>query len=202
MNLRPLDWLGWLLAIALCVGFFLPWLKMPYRKEAPRGQNAATLVKRLTTDSNRPLWQEYFSITPEEWQHALQNAGMGVSGVEIPRAFQGGGHRLDAAMVSASGLLGEERQADRAMLVLAFPVLAVLSAAFITLVTNKLGLLLPLLADAALYGLTRYQLNTTSLERLAMSMDLGLGLWLSLYALLGLIVVLLLRLLLPAHTQL
>lgn len=202
MNLRPLDWLGWLLAIALCVGFFLPWLKMPYRKEAPRGQNAATLVKRLTSDSNRPIWQDYFAITPEEWQHALQNAGMGVSGVEIPRAFQGSSHRLDAAMVSASGLLGEERQADRAMLVYAFPVLAVLSAAFITLVSGKLALLLPLLADAALYGVTRYQLNTTSLERLAMSMDMGLGFWLSLYALLGLIVVLLLRLLLPANTRL
>lgn len=203
MNLRPLDWLAWLLAMALGVGFFLPWLKMPYRnaKEAPR-PHSATLVKELAADSARPAWQDYFYITPEQWQRALENAGMGVTGIEIPRSFQGSAHRFDAGIVSASGLLGDERQADRAMLVYAFPVLAVISAGFITFVSHKWAFLLPLLADGLAYAATRFQINDTAVGRFALSIDIGLGLWLTLYALLGLCVVLLLRLILPINTRL
>lgn len=201
MNLRPLDWLGWLLVFAVSVGFFLPWLKFPYRKEPLRPHSAA-IVKELTVDSGRQLWQEYFTITPDEWQRALQNAGMGVTGVEIARIHESNARRFDTALVLSSGLLGNERQSDRAVLVLAFPILAFLSAAFITAVVKKWALLLPLIADGALYGFTRYKLNLTTLDRLAQSIDVGLGLWLALYALLGLCVVLILRLLLPINTRL
>lgn len=201
MNLRPLDGLAWLLSLAVGVGFILPWIKMPLGKELPRPRVAA-IVKELTSDSSRQIWEQYFLIKPEEWQRALQTNGMNVTGLEIGWDFYRSHHRLEAATVSASGLLGSERQADRAIFVFAFPVLGFLSAAFISWVSRKWALLLPLAASGGLYGFTRYQINETALQRLALSIDIGIGLWMALYALLALCLILVLRLLLPIQTRL
>lgn len=197
MNLRPLDWLGWLLALALWIAFFLPWVKFPSRPAIH-----SLIVRTLTADSDRTVLEQYFTITPDEWKRAITDAGNGITGYEIPQAYRTSGHAREVKVINSSHLLGAERQADRSLFVWGFPALGLLSALFITSVSRKWALLLPFLAAAGFYGLARYMLNTTYLERLTSGEDIGLGLWLSLYALLALAVVLLLRLLLPANTRL
>ncbi len=194
--------LGWLLSLAATIAFFLPWLKFPARNAERVHPARSAIIQEINRDSNRPLWKSYLTLTSEEWNRALRDAGIGVTGFEIPEIYQVSRHHHDAVLLNASGLLGSERQADRACFAYALPVLAFFSAAFITFVPRKGALLLPFLATLGLYFLLRFKLNETYLERLTSSLDVGLGLWLSLYALLGLAVVLLLRLLLPSGTRL
>lgn len=197
MNLRPLDWLGWLLALALWIAFFLPWVKFPTRPAIH-----SLIVRTLAADSNRNVFEQYFALTPEEWKRTITDAGNGITGYEIPQAYRTSGHAREVTIINNTHLLGDERQADRAIFVWGFPAFGVLSALFITAVSRKWALLLPFFAGAAFYGLARHKLNLTYLDRLASGEDIGIGLWLSLYAVLALVVVLLLRLLLPANTRL
>lgn len=202
MNLRPLDWLAWLLSLAVWIGFFLPWVKLPAKPDSGSRFRNGAVVREINSEAGRPWWRVYFYIPPGEWNRALQEAGTGRSGWEIPDLYTDRKNHSEALSLNASGLLGNERQADRSKFVYAFPLLAFLSAAFVMASGRKWAFLLPLTACAGLYAWSRYILDVTYLDRLALTVDIGLGLWLSLYALLGLAVVLLLRLLLPIGTRL
>ncbi|MDL5050445.1 hypothetical protein QQ054_31055, partial [Oscillatoria amoena NRMC-F 0135] len=89
---------------------------------------------------------------------------------------------------------------QKALLVYFYPVLAVV--AFLMLLTvrqNRRLFLIPAVLILALYFWTRYRIAVTELERSLIQVQIGLGLWLSLYALLAISLVMITASLLPGR---
>lgn len=197
MRLRLLDWVAWGLAVVLVAGFMLPWLKVP-ATAARRDPDA--VVKRLAVEADRPWWSAYGAITAEEWKQATRHLGEGIPGYRLPLLYRGAAHAKERDALNAAGLLGRERQADRAWFVYAVPLMGVMAATFISFVRRRWPQLLPLLGCGLLYALGRAIIYATYPDRLALSIDIGLGLWVSLYALLGLWFLALVRVFAPDTT--
>jgi hypothetical protein len=184
--------IGWVSAAAALIGFFLlPWLRFP---PATAKKFSSRVIINLHRETARPWWHKAFFMNATDVNNALNRPLEGVRGAAIAALYQNRANRWEIYVLNNSGLLGSQRQQDRATLLYGFPVLVVFAALFVQIARRKLALLVALLSCAGAYALLRWQLSVTDFERLASGPDLGLGFWISLYALLGLTTLLLARL--------
>jgi hypothetical protein len=195
MKMRPTDWLAWSLSFVVLAAFFIPWFKYAPSRQAHTARR--DVVAQLKASSERSFGATYLTISPREQARALHEPMRGTGGYELPLLTQEPNQTRLLSALAGSRLFGEERLHDRLMMVYALPALAFFSAAFMSGCQKRWPLLLPLLSVGIVYGAARHQLNETYFERMAAGIDPGIGLWISLYGLLALCVLLVLRFILP-----
>jgi hypothetical protein len=189
---RPYEAAGWFLAAMAVLGFFLPWLKHDRAAEYFQ-QTPQAAVQELVEE--RPWWQEQFAWRQEEWRAAFARPTEGISGYQLVLWLRSRAPEQLAKASVATFLPGPAEAPERGLIVLAFPGLALLSACILSLRWRvPLVLLVPTAGCALLYYLSRSRINDTYFERLVSNAQVGLGYWLALYALLGLAILLLVRL--------
>ncbi len=187
-------WLKWIFALAVLGGFFLPWLKLESTSVA---RSTEKLVTQLTKESDQSWFALWFGMTREEQKRAMNKPLDGTSGYQMPLLFQKEKSAQKTALIN-SHLFGTKRMEDRVYAVYAFPITAFFAAAFLTFSLKRWVLFIPLITIAVIYGTVRYQLNVTYFDRLASNLDVGLGLWISLYSLLALGILLVISFLMPS----
>ena len=193
-----LNRLGVVVAILALGAFFLPWIRHDLSL-AGVGAAAAQVASQLTGDAESRWWDEWFGLRPQEIEAAKIRPLEGVRGYQLPPLLRGGKIENGAARLAAEILLNDERIRDKALLIYIPPLAAALTALFLLICQGSRGALtLPLVANGTLYFFMRYKINETYFDRLVVQLQIGIGLWITLYALLALTVILLLRILIPS----
>jgi hypothetical protein len=198
MSFRYFDYLAWLSAGIIVGAFFLPWLGLNSGEKAV----AEVLARKLAESADRSVFEQYFAISDEEKKQALEKPLDGVSGYALVDLLRNGNRTGDPVAKIAASFLGEERVRDRAFLIYVIPVTAILAAAYaFTCRRNRWFLLIPLLVCELLYYAVRENLNDIYFDRIMSQIHVGIGLWLSLYGLLALALVIVVRLLMPTNSR-
>jgi ABC-type cobalt transport system substrate-binding protein len=193
-----LNRLGVVVAILALGAFFLPWIRHDLSWSGA-GNAAAHVASQLTGDAERPWWEDWFSLRPQEIEAAKTRLREGVSGYQLPPLLRGDKIENATARLTAEILLNDERIQDKAILIYVPPLAAALTALFLLVCQGSRGaLVLPLLTDGTLYFFMRHKINETYFDRLVAQLHIGWGLWITLYALLALTGILLLRILIPS----
>lgn len=179
----------------IVAGFMMPWFLWP--EDSSPTDRATAMVERLSAEGDSNWFIDYFGMTRPQLGAATNLIGISVSGYNLPLVFTREAGAPKAQRLRQAKVLGEYRQQDRAWFAYAVPLLAVLAATFVAFVPQRWALFLPLLGCAFLYTAMRYMLAVGYYDRVAAAVEIGPGLWLSLYALLALWAVILARIFLP-----
>lgn len=182
---RMISWLSWFLACAACIGFFLPWLKDHHaKKNAPAPTRT---VQELARDADLPWHQLAFGIQQDEYQRALDHPWEGASGWMLWKSLRPGSSETPRHAEQANFIIGHHSRLVQGYWLYAIPEAALLAAAFLTLwPSGKISLVLSMFACSGVYTFVRVHMHESYFDRLVSSTDLGLGFWISLYALLAL----------------
>jgi hypothetical protein len=185
--------IGWAVAFTVVIAFFLPWLKSKTGgAEAPVRPERA--VQELVEEAERPWFTSYFSLREREILDATTQPLQGTSGfglLLLTRSDQITDQEKARRMVS---FLGSIEPKPAAILIYAVPACALIAACFLTVVPRVRGLFfIPISLCLLIYLMMRVRLNETYFERLVLDLSAGLGLWISLYGLLAMMVLLLAR---------
>ncbi len=188
-----LERMCWAIAFSVVIAFFLPWLKakghgaMDYAHSELKKQE-------VVEDANRPLGESYFMLRTEEIRDALSDPLDGTSGwalLLMTRSEKPDDREKARKMIS---FLGNMESREAGILIYAVPACALISACFFTVAIRVRWLfLIPLALCGLLYTFLRTGLNETYFDRLVLDLPVGLGLWISLYGLLVIIILLAIR---------
>lgn len=193
---RVLNTFGLVIAFLVVSSFFLPWIK----SGAKPGNTVSALTRKLMEDSK--WYERYFLLTKDQWNEAIHHPLEGWSGYELVPLLRGNGLKNRVAQWVASSILGENRIHDKAVFLYSIPATAFLTVLFLFVTyRQKWPLFIPLIGCLGLYGFIRWKLDASYFERLTLQLPVGLGLWISLYGLLLLAGILLLRLILPGGSR-
>ncbi len=190
---------GWVLAALVVAAVFLPWVKLqvaPFNRAVER----VKVVGALALEGDGPWYVRYFSLDAYDRKAALDDPLRGESALELVQLSRSPSLIKQQRAKQTAGAFGLKSAALGAVFVGAAPALALLGMAFFSLGLRMAVLLTGLLAGAY-YGVARYGLDATFTERTVNGVDAGLGLWLALYALLGIAALLLLSLVTPAGNK-
>lgn len=171
---RSLLTLIWILTVTTLVSFFLPWTKPRIKSGKPLPAEA---VQQLTREDEQPWYLSLIALSPEQRAAALNHPLQGHSGWELWVSLREKPER--------SSELISPNPSTRAFWIYAVPAAALLGAALVTLVPSFGGIVGALLTLGT-YLILRVNLRDAQLERMVSDQTLGIGLWISLYALLAL----------------
>jgi hypothetical protein len=191
MPMRFSQGMGLLLALVAGMAFFMPWARL--EPNAP-----AELVRRLATEPDS--WAgAYLGLRPYELHAMLAHPADGATGYQLVKAWHAEGPAGAVARSLAQMFWGAATGMWRLQAVWVPLGLVALGAAAL-LWKKPPGWALPGLAGAclAVYGYARWRLQATFESRLLLQVELGTGLWLTLYVLLLMGLLLAVRALLPA----
>jgi hypothetical protein len=163
----------WLSALLALLGFFLPWVKFI---SAQSGSLSDFAVRSLVSEEDRDYWR-FISIPPEERKQLLKNPLQGTSGFELWKSWRKPAHPLPGA-----DLFSTKRHLN-SFWIFAVPASALLGAFFYTM-TSGWGPFVGMGATLGTYLCVRWNIQEALLDRLVSGTHMGLGIWISLYALL------------------
>lgn len=190
---------GWVLAAVVAAAVFLPWVKLqiaPFNRAVER----VKVVGALALEGDGPWYVRYFELDAYDRKAAFDEPLRGESALEFVQLSRSPALPKQQRARQIAAAFGLKSAALGAVVVVAAPALALLGMAFFSLGLRALVGVTGLLAGAY-YGVARYGLDATFTERTINGVDAGLGLWLALYALLGIAVLLLLSLIVPAGNK-
>ncbi len=190
---------GWVLVAVVAAAFFLPWVKLqtaPFNRAVER----VKVVGALALEGDGPWYVRYFSLDAYDRKAALDDPTRGESALELVQLARSPLAARQQRARQTAEAFGLKGAALGAAFVGLAPALALLGMAFFSLGLRAPVLVTGLLAGAY-YGVSRYGLDVTFTDRTINGVDAGLGLWLTLYALLGIAVLLLLSLITPAGNK-
>lgn len=190
---------GWFLVVVTIAAFFLPWVKLqtaPFNRAVER----VKVVGALALEGDGPWYVRYFSLDAYDRKAALDEPLRGESAFELIQLSRSPIPARQQRARQVAEAFGLKNAPLGAVVVGAAPALALLGLAFFSL-----GLRLPVLVMGLLaggyYAAARYGLDATFTDRTVNGVDAGIGLWLTLYALLIIAVLLLVSLVTPAGNK-
>jgi hypothetical protein len=191
---KVLSIIGWSCGLVAAVGCFLPWVKLVALEQRP-GRAAKAVIAELSEDAERPYWQQMLFLRSEETDYALTRVMEGISGYTLLEDMRRPERKRQHRELDDLFLTKTDRLPVRGLLLYAIPASALISACCLALVRRPFWvILLPLVGSGCLYVLMRTRINETYFERLVSGVQIGVGLWLSLYALAVLVFLLLIHL--------
>jgi hypothetical protein len=191
---KVLSMVGWSCGLIAAVGFFLPWVKLVSVEQRP-GHAAKAVIAELSEDAERPYWKQMLLLRSEEKDYALSHVMVGVSGYALLEDMRRPERKRQHRELDDLFLTKTDQLPARGLLLYALPASALISACCLALVRRPFWvILLPLIGSGCLYALIRTRINETYFERLVSGAQIGIGLWLSLYALVVLVLLLLIHL--------
>lgn len=198
MKNRPSLLLAWTLAGFAIIGFFLPWARFAPESAA---SNTLAIANTLIQGEDDPV-SSYLWMRRNEASALMKHPGEGLSAYQILLLSDEDTLSSKVARAWLSMLWREDDAALKVKVILVVPVLALLGAVLLTPArpSSRHLLILGGLQGAA-YLFLRWKLNLAYTDRLMWQIELGWGLWISLYALLGIALLALLRALLPASIR-
>ncbi len=186
--------LGWLLAAAVVIAFFLPWARhAPLR--APG--NAMELARDLIVQEDDPV-RSYVLMRSSEWRALWAAPGEGVSAYQLMVLPSAERERNHAASGFLSMIWGSHGGDFKLKLVILAPVLALVGAFLMLMKKPPVGMLFAAAGGQLFFYLFfRVRMNQSTADRVLQQIDYNLGLWLTLYGLALLAVVMVLKAVLP-----
>ena len=164
--------IGWILAVAVVLGFFLPWVRW-----APVNMfdDSEEIIEQLADDKSAVLY-DYVLMNGQDWHALWKNPASGESGYQMALADHEPGREL------LKILFGAEAYWLKGKLLLLAPLMAILGALALMYRKNQRNLVVTLMiAEMGFYLLIRRQLHEGILDRLML--ELNWGIWLALYGL-------------------
>ncbi len=187
---------GWVLVVAVAAAFFLPWVKLQ-TAAFNRVVERQNLVGALASEGDGPWYARYFGLDAYDRKAALDEPFHGESGFELVRLAHDPAPLKRQKARQTAEAFGLKDATLGAIAVYAAPALALLGIAFLVLGLRLPVLILGLLALGSYFG-ARYGLDATFVDRTVNGVNVGAGLWITLYALLGLGVLLVVSCAAPA----
>ncbi|PTY05053.1 hypothetical protein DB346_02260 [Verrucomicrobia bacterium LW23] len=195
LRIRILDIVAWFLLFLVVAAFFMPWLKFP---QDPSALDEDAAVDQLTEESDMTLFARYILPYTEDRRTQVRIPDTRLTPAHIIAAFHDKKLEAQRKDLVESQVLGLSNQEAHAWLLFAAIPLAIFAPLFMSLARRKWALLLPLVGCLTYYLSLRYRLNDSSMTRLGVGPFADIGLWVAAYALLGMCLLLLIRLLLPS----
>jgi len=199
MKTRTSLLLAWIFAAICALGFFMPWARI-----APEsaGSNSLAVANTLLQGED-DFVTSYVWMRKSEAQALLNHPADGLSAYQIILLSDEDTLSSKVAKAWLSMLWGEKEAttkvaAMKVKVIILVPVLAFLGALALTSVQpSQFWLLALALAQIGTYAFLRWKLNLSYTERLLSQIELGWGLWLSLFALMGTAILTIVRFLIP-----
>lgn len=185
--------LGWLLAFAVVISFFLPWARL-----SPDLDSAIEIARRLVDDQD-DLVSTWVWMRTKEFRDLQKTPGEGYSGYQLILLSEE--ETVSAAVAKAffNMLWGDVRPGFHMKTLALAPLLAFLAAVLLAMPKPPSSWLSAMAGASLLFYLwMRFKLNESYTDRLLLHVELSYGLWLTLFGLLLLAALLLLRAILPA----
>ncbi|MDX6767303.1 MAG: hypothetical protein SFU85_10995 [Candidatus Methylacidiphilales bacterium] len=198
MKQRPSVLAGWIFAGLCTLGFFLPWARFAPESVAT---NTLAIANTLVQGEEDPV-SSYLWMRRSEASALLKRPADGLSAYQIILLSEEDTLSSKVARAWLSMLWSGDDTALRVKVIVLIPILAFLGAVFLTPgKTSQRHLLFVGLLQAGAYVLMRWKMNAAYTDRMLWQIELGWGLWICLYALLGAACVALVRGLLPAKVR-
>ncbi|NCZ95659.1 hypothetical protein EBZ02_00595 [bacterium] len=181
---------GRILVLVTLVGFFLPWVRVS--PDSLKG-NTMEVVRNLAEGGRNPgstfLW-----MRAEEWREMWGDPADGFSGFQLAFGSKAGTPRAKAQQELASVALDGRDKRPLLGWLLLIPIFALLGWTGLVLRhAPQAFLLLTGLGLGALYAILRWRIATAYTDRLLAQLELGPGWWITVYGMLGLGVVCLVK---------
>lgn len=194
MQIRTSLLLAWIFAAICALGFFMPWARF---SPESAGANSLAIANTLLQGED-DFVTSYLWMRKTEARALLDHPADGLSAYQIILLSDEDTLSSKVAKAWLSMLWGENDAAMKVKVIILVPVLAFLGALVLTLSKPSQRWLLGLaLAQMGTYAFLRWKLNLAYTDRLLWQIELGWGLWLSLFALLGTAILTGVRFLIP-----
>jgi hypothetical protein len=175
------------------LAFFLPWVRPVSLAQSSDVLNVANQL----AESEDSIFNSWLGMREEEWRVFFQRPTFGLSGFQMLMLESEKSIMAKEAQAWLGAVFGDRRLLDRAVNVLPLVIL-LLTAAFISprkpvrqaFVTGGVLLLL-------FYLWARWRLDVTYTQRVLAEMEIAYGLWITLYAMLGMAILAIIRFLSP-----
>jgi hypothetical protein len=190
---RPLSAVLWGSIVVLILAFFLPWMKFDFENVMPSHER--NLFKQKLILNDRRSWLErWFLMRAEERSKALEKPFLGYNALALVSLLRDNPAGSELRLALLRPHLPFRRDDDKAFYVFSLP-LSGLVAVLIIIFGHSKNILLPFpfFICAGQYFLVRWHLEERYAERVIYDVHIGLGCWLTLYVLLGLSILLLLK---------
>lgn len=194
MQIRTSLLMAWIFAAICALGFFMPWARI---SPESAGANSLAIANTLLQGED-DFVTSYVWMRKTEAQALLSHPADGLSAYQIILLSDEDTLTSKVAKAWLSMLWGEKEAAMKVKVIILVPVLAFLGALALTLSQpSQRWLLVLTLAQFGTYAFLRWKLNLAYTDRLLWQIELGWGLWLSLFALLGAAILTGVRFLIP-----
>lgn len=183
MKFKPLEWVALILTFFSLAGFFLPWVKLSVLPSHTLEVLAENIYKSLGS-KNEFYLSNLFFLKKHEVRAANNEFFTGLKGYQLPAMVNEHSANGLIASLALQTFFGSKGVEQKALLMFAYPVLALASLLMILFVRqNRRLLLIPAFLAFIFYFWTRYRVISTELERSMMQMQMGWGVWVTIYSL-------------------
>jgi hypothetical protein len=188
-----------LVTLLVWCGFLLPWFKFPSDNKATH-LTRTQIQQEMTRRASQPWWELWFGIASLDRKQTLDEVFEGNSGWELYEGLdpQKPRHKLNAGVSQL--YMNGTRSGDKrffffgGVVASAFAVIFVLGCR-----KTRWPLALPMLLCLVIYAWARWKMQAVALDQLTSGLHTGPGLWLTLFGLLALAMLLLLKLVIPSR---
>ena len=185
---------GFIVAGLVGLAFFLPWARL--ESDTLIG-NMGSLVQKIVSDDQDSFVEEWVWMREREWKVMWHSPGEGLSGYQLMMTLREEDISSQLARAWMSMMFGSEEAKVGVNLLVLAPIFAIATAVGLLFVgvpkfyfaANGLGCLI-------YYILLRWKLNASLGERMILHVELSYGLWLTLYGILLLALVCVLKMVL------
>jgi hypothetical protein len=180
--------LGWLLAFAVVISFFLPWARVSADLDS-----AIEIARRLVGDQDDVV-SSWLWMRTKEFHDLQKMPGEGYSGYQLILLSEE--ETISAALAKSffQMLWGDVRPGFQMKTLALAPILAFLAGLFLALPKLRPSWLSAMAGAVLLFYLwMRFKLNESYTDRLLLHVELSYGLWITLFGLFLLGLLLLLR---------
>ncbi|MCS7062983.1 MAG: hypothetical protein NZM04_02860 [Methylacidiphilales bacterium] len=180
----------WAIVVAFVLSFFLPWMKFDFEEVMPAYERQA-FRKRINEEEQRGWVERWIGIREEEKEKAFENPFLGYNALSLINLLRDKpiGSELRLAILRPHFPFKEDE--DKALFILSLPIVGIFAVLIQFIISAKKILLpFPFFACLVQYTVVRWHLNEHYADRVINDVHIGIGLWITLYALLAVCMIL------------
>jgi hypothetical protein len=190
---QPLSTIVWGISISLILSFFLPWMKFDF--ENVMSTYERNLYKqKANIEDTRAWFEQWLLIRPEERKKALEKPFLGYNALALISLLRDKPSGSELRLAILRPHLPFKRDDDKTFFIFSLP-LSGLIAVLIIIFSHSRKILLPFpfFICTAQYFIARWHVEEHYVDRMVYDVHVGLGYWITLYALLSLSLILLFK---------
>lgn len=183
---------GWIIASLVILAFFLPWARL---EPASLIGHVSSLVEKIAEDEEDGFLQDWVLMREREWDLLFRSPGQGLSGFQLVMTVVEEDISNQLARAWINMLLGSEDAKFTMGSIALAPILAVVIS--LGLVFNQVPRLfytITALGCLIYYLILRWKLNESFGERIILHVELSYGIWITLYGMICLTLICILKL--------